>query len=149
MVKATKDSEAGVLPTEAMLSAMGKYNEELVKAGIMAASLGSLLASRRFGPLFVTQFLGAFNDNLLKNALGIYVIYKLAGSGPGAGVDVAGVHLGAATLVLVASALFITPFFLFSGVSGTIADRVDKSAIARWVKIVEIGIMGVSAASAS
>jgi acyl-[acyl-carrier-protein]-phospholipid O-acyltransferase/long-chain-fatty-acid--[acyl-carrier-protein] ligase len=109
----------------------------------MASSLGSLLRSRRFGPLFVTQFLGAFNDNLLKNALGIYVIYQLAGDGPDAGVDVAGLHLGASTLVLVASALFITPFFLFSGVSGTIADRVDKAVIARWVKVVEIGIMAM------
>ena len=47
----------------------------------MSSSLGSLLTSRRFGPLFVTQFLGAFNDNLLKNALGIYVIFVQADYG--------------------------------------------------------------------
>ena len=106
--------------------------------------LGSLLTSRRFAPLFVTQFLGAFNDNLLKNALGIYVIFVLVtGTGADAGVDVAGTRLAAATLVLLAQALFIAPFFLFSGVSGTLADRVDKAAIARWVKVVEIGIMAL------
>ena len=110
----------------------------------MSSSLGSLLTSRRFAPLFVTQFLGAFNDNLLKNALGIYVIFVLVtGTGAEAGVDVGGRRLAAATLVLLAQALFIAPFFLFSGVSGTLADRVDKAAIARWVKIVEIGIMAL------
>jgi acyl-[acyl-carrier-protein]-phospholipid O-acyltransferase / long-chain-fatty-acid--[acyl-carrier-protein] ligase len=110
----------------------------------MSSSIGSLLTSRRFAPLFVTQFLGAFNDNLLKNALGIYVIFVLVtGTGADAGVDVAGSRLPAATLVLLAQALFIAPFFLFSGVSGTLADRVDKSVIARWVKVVEIGIMAL------
>ena len=110
----------------------------------MSSSLGSLLTSRRFAPLFVTQFLGAFNDNLLKNALGIYVIFVLVtGTGAEAGVDVGGSRMAAATLVLLAQALFIAPFFLFSGVSGTLADRVDKAAIARWVKVVEIGIMAL------
>jgi len=101
----------------------------------MSSSLGSLLTSRRFAPLFVTQFLGAFNDNLLKAALGIYVTYSLAaktGTDPG-------------TLVMLAGALFIAPFFLFSGASGTFADRNDKAAIARWVKIAEIGIMATGA----
>ena len=101
----------------------------------MSSSLGSLLTSRRFAPLFVTQFLGAFNDNLLKAALGIYVTYSLAaktGTDPG-------------TLVMLAGALFIAPFFLFSGASGTFADRNDKAAIARWVKVAEIGIMTTGA----
>ena len=40
MVKATKDSEAGVLPDEKILTAMGKFNEELVKAGVMLAGEG-------------------------------------------------------------------------------------------------------------
>ena len=108
----------------------------------MSSSLGTLLTSRRFAPLFVTQFLGAFNDNLLKNALGIYVIFVLvSGTGAAAGVDIGGQRLSAANLILLAQALFIAPFFLFSGVSGTLADRVDKAVIARWVKVVEIGIM--------
>ncbi|WP_300616710.1 YciI family protein [Dokdonella sp.] len=53
MVKANEDSEAGVMPTEAMLAAMGKYNEELVKAGVMLAGEGLHPSSRgarvRFG----------------------------------------------------------------------------------------------------
>jgi len=40
IVKATKDSEAGVLPSEELLTAMGKFNEELVKAGVMLAGEG-------------------------------------------------------------------------------------------------------------
>jgi acyl-[acyl-carrier-protein]-phospholipid O-acyltransferase/long-chain-fatty-acid--[acyl-carrier-protein] ligase len=99
----------------------------------MRSPLVSLVASRRFAPLFVTQFLGAFNDNLLKSALGIFVTYRLA--------DRTG--LSASSLVMVAGGLFIAPFFLFSGASGTLADRVDKAAIARWVKIAEIGIMAL------
>jgi len=94
-----------------------------------------LLTSRRFAPLFVTQFLGAFNDNLLKSALAIVVTYRLAAA---AGID-------AASLVLMAGGLFIAPFFLFSGASGTLADRVDKAAIARWVKVAEIAIMTIGA----
>lgn len=101
----------------------------------MRSSIDRLLTTRRFAPLFVTQFLGAFNDNLLKSALAIAVTFGLdAGSG-----------LGAATLVMVAGGLFIAPFFLFSGASGTLADRVDKAAIARWVKVVEIAIMSLGA----
>jgi acyl-[acyl-carrier-protein]-phospholipid O-acyltransferase/long-chain-fatty-acid--[acyl-carrier-protein] ligase len=97
----------------------------------MTSRLVQLLTARRFAPLFITQFLGAFNDNLLKSALGIAVTYRFAGQ---AGMD-------AATLVMIAGGLFIAPFFLFSGASGTLADRTDKAAIARWVKVAEIAIM--------
>jgi len=96
----------------------------------MRSPLVQLLTARRFAPLFVTQFLGAFNDNLLKSALGILVTFRLAEQS----------GLNAATLSMVASALFIAPFFLFSGASGTLSDRFDKSVIARWVKLAEIGI---------
>src|SRR5919109_5597969 len=92
-----------------------------------------LLVSRRFAPLFVTQFLGAFNDNLLKSALAIMVTYRLAER---SGLD-------AASLVMIAGGLFIAPFFLFSGASGTLADRIDKARIARWVKGAEIAIMTI------
>ncbi len=101
----------------------------------MRSPLVQLLTTRRFAPLFVTQFLGAFNDNLLKSALAIFVTFRLAGD---SGID-------AATLVMIAGGLFIAPFFLFSGASGTLADRVDKAAIARWVKVAEIGIMALGA----
>src|SRR5262245_40081989 len=97
----------------------------------MRSPLIQLLTARRFAPLFVTQFLGAFNDNLLKSALAIVVTYRIAQE---SGVD-------AAVLVMIAGGLFIAPFFLFSGASGTLADRVDKAAIARWVKVAEIAIM--------
>ena len=99
----------------------------------MGSPIVPLLTARRFAPLFVTQFLGAFNDNLLKSALGIVVTFRLAEQS----------GLGAASLVMLAGALFITPFFLFSGASGTLADRVDKSTIARVVKVAEIGIMSL------
>jgi acyl-[acyl-carrier-protein]-phospholipid O-acyltransferase/long-chain-fatty-acid--[acyl-carrier-protein] ligase len=102
----------------------------------MSTVVWPLLQSRRFAPLFVTQFLGAFNDNLLKSGLAIFVTYRLAASGGG----------DAATLVMLAGGIFIAPFFLFSGASGTLADRVDKASIARWVKIAEIFIMAVGAA---
>src|SRR6478735_9021407 len=101
----------------------------------MGSPIVPLLTARRFAPLFVTQFLGAFNDNLLKSALGIVVTFRLAEQS----------GLGAASLVMLAGALFITPFFLFSGASGTLADRVDKSTIARMVKVAEIGIMSLGA----
>ena len=101
----------------------------------MRSPLVQLLTARRFAPLFVTQFLGAFNDNLLKSAMGIVVTFRLAEQ---AGMD-------SASLVMLAGAVFIAPFFLFSGASGTLADRVDKSYIARIVKVAEIVIMTVGA----
>ena len=93
----------------------------------MRSPLVQLLTARRFAPLFVTQFLGALNDNLLKSALGILVTFRLAEQS----------GMNAATLAMVASALFIAPFFLFSGASGTLSDRFDKALIARWVKVAE------------
>ena len=102
----------------------------------MRSTVSQLLATRRFAPLFVTQFLGAFNDNFLKSALAIFVTYRLAEEG---GQD-------PATLVMISGAVFIAPFFLFSGASGTLADRMDKAAIARMVKVAEIGIMAIGAA---
>src|SRR5215510_2515595 len=101
----------------------------------MRSPLVRLLTARRFAPLFITQFLGAFNDNLLKSALGILVTYRLA--------EQSGEN--AAFLVMIGSGLFISPFFLFSGASGTLSDRFDKAVIARWVKIAEIGIMALGA----
>src|SRR3954470_7289958 len=101
----------------------------------MRSPLLQLLTARRFAPLFVTQFLGAFNDNLLKSALGIVVTYRLADP----------LRMDAPSLVMIAGGVFIAPFFLFSGASGTLADRIDKAAIARWVKIAEIAIMALGA----
>jgi acyl-[acyl-carrier-protein]-phospholipid O-acyltransferase / long-chain-fatty-acid--[acyl-carrier-protein] ligase len=99
----------------------------------MRSPLVQLLTARRFAPLFVTQFLGAFNDNLLKSAMGIAVTFRLAE------------QTDSASLVMLAGAVFTAPYFLFSGMSGTLADRVDKATIARIVKVVEIGIMALGA----
>lgn len=93
----------------------------------------SLLATRRFGPLFVTQLLGAFNDNLFRTALIFIVAYDLAASDPAR----------AAWLASVAAGLFILPYFLFSGIAGSVADARDKGDIARLVKLMEIGFMAL------
>lgn len=91
----------------------------------------SLLATRRFLPLFLTQFLGAFNDNLFKNALIILITYTIAtNSGQNSQI-----------LVTIAAGLFILPFFLFSALAGQIADKFDRAMITRVVKIFEILIM--------
>ncbi|WP_346838885.1 MFS transporter [Microbulbifer sp. SAOS-129_SWC] len=93
-----------------------------------------LLASRRFLPFFLTQFLGAFNDNVFKNALIVMIAFRLAAS-------------EANTLINVAAGLFILPFFLFSATAGQLADKYDKSRLIRLVKLAEIGIgiFGVAA----
>lgn len=102
----------------------------------MSSPVRDLLTVRRFAPLFAAQFLGAFNDNLLKSALAILVTYRLAQDS----------GIPAPTLVMLAGALFIAPFFLFSGAAGTLADRIDKARIARWVKLAEIAIMAIGGA---
>jgi acyl-[acyl-carrier-protein]-phospholipid O-acyltransferase / long-chain-fatty-acid--[acyl-carrier-protein] ligase len=85
----------------------------------------SLLTSRRFLPLFGTQFFSAFNDNFLKNAMVFLILYQL--SGP-----------DAQALVTLAGAVFIAPFFFLSGIGGEMADRFDKAVMARRLKLVEI-----------
>jgi len=101
----------------------------------MRTPLVDLLTARRFAPLFATQFLGAFNDNLFKSALAMMLTFRSADSGP----------LGTASLVMLAGAVFILPFILVSGPAGTLADSIDKARIARWVKVAEIPIMGLGA----
>ncbi len=93
-----------------------------------------LLTSRRLGPLFVTQVLGAANDNLFKNALIVLAVYRL---------DTGGVS--PAVLGTLAAAVFILPFFLFSATAGQLADRFDKALLIRRVKAAEIGVMGLAA----
>jgi acyl-[acyl-carrier-protein]-phospholipid O-acyltransferase/long-chain-fatty-acid--[acyl-carrier-protein] ligase len=92
-----------------------------------------LLATRRFGPLFATQLLGAFNDNLYRTALVFIVAYDVAAGDPAQ----------AAFLASLAAGLFILPFLLFSGIAGSAADVRDKAAIARLVKLLEIGFMAL------
>ena len=91
----------------------------------------SLLAQRRFAPFFVTQFLGALNDNVFRNGLVILVTFQ--------GVLVAGMNHS--QMANVAGALFILPFFLFSATAGQLADKFEKSMLMRRIKLLEIGLM--------
>ena len=90
----------------------------------------SLFKKRRFLPYFLTQFLGAFNDNIFKNALVIIVTFHLASSSATSDI-----------LVNVAAMLFIVPFFLFSPIAGQIAEKYEKSLLIRRMKMVEILLM--------
>ena len=94
-----------------------------------------LIRKRRFLPLFATQLLGAFNDNLFKNAMILYVVYTVYNS-----------EAAEARFSAIASAVFILPFFLLSALSGQLADMRDKAKIIRIVKAAEIAIMLVGAA---
>lgn len=91
-----------------------------------------LLRRRRFLPLFCTQLLNAFNDNLYKTAMVLFVVYSVYQDENSEGIFSA-----------VASGLFIVPFVLFSAVSGQLADMRDKAKIIRIIKAAEIGIMAV------
>jgi MFS family permease len=89
-----------------------------------------LIRTRRFLPLFVTQLLGAFNDNLFKNAMVLHVVYSVYNS-----------EAAEAKFSAIASAVFIIPFFLLSALSGQLADMRDKARIIRIIKFCEIPIM--------
>ena len=101
----------------------------------MIQNVTHLLRSRRFLPLFSTQFLGAFNDSLFKQAVVLFVTYQLF-SDPAKEFQFSAI----------AQALFILPFFLLSALSGQLADDHDKSRLIRIIKLAEIGIMIVGGA---
>jgi 1-acyl-sn-glycerol-3-phosphate acyltransferase len=96
----------------------------------------ALLGQRRFGPFFWTQFLGAFNDNLFKTALMVVLTYDA----------LSWTTLAPALLNNLIPGLFILPYVVFSATAGQIADKVEKGRLARWVKLLEIGIMLVAGA---
>lgn len=96
-------------------------------------TLPFILKTQRFLPLFVTQFLGACNDNVFKNALVMFVTYRLSTQ----------THMDASLLVTLAGALFMLPFFLFSATAGQLADRYDRARIARFSKVWEIVLVGI------
>jgi MFS family permease len=98
--------------------------------GPMTTDVTHLLGTRRFLPLFVTQLLGAFNDNLFKNAMVLFVVYQVY-SDPAAET----------WFSAITTAVFIIPFFLLSALSGQLADATDKARIIRIVKACEIAIM--------
>ena len=84
-----------------------------------------LLRERRFAPFFVTQFLGAFNDNVYKNALVTLLAFQVTQASAA----------GSNTLIILSGALFILPFFLFSATAGQLADKYEKSRFIQYVKL--------------
>ncbi|MCX4025964.1 MFS transporter [Endozoicomonas sp. SM1973] len=94
-----------------------------------------LLKRRRFLPFFLTQFFGAFNDNIFKNSLVFLVTFNITQFGSQTA------SISEDILINIAVGLFILPFFLFSALAGQIADKYEKSQIIRRVKILEICIM--------
>jgi acyl-[acyl-carrier-protein]-phospholipid O-acyltransferase/long-chain-fatty-acid--[acyl-carrier-protein] ligase len=94
---------------------------------------GSLMTSKRFAPLFWTQFLSAFNDNFLKNALVFLIPFSVAEG-------------GAASLITLCAVIFIAPFLFLSALGGEIADKFDKALIARRLKFAEIGAASLAVA---
>jgi hypothetical protein len=99
-------------------------------------AIARLLLRRRFAPLFVTQFLGALNDNLFKNALLVLATFHTAASAQ---------H--SALLVNLAAGIFIAPFFLLSPLAGQLADKLERARLIRAVKLAEIGVMLLGAAA--
>ena len=101
----------------------------------MPHSQFSLLGTRRFLPLFISQALGAFNDNVFKNALVILITYSLATQA----------DMNAGLMVTAAAGIFILPFFLFSATAGQLADKHDKAMLIRSIKMVEVLLMVLTA----
>ncbi len=100
----------------------------------MSQNQFDLLKTRRFLPFFITQFLGAFNDNVFKNAIAVLIGFEIFANDEGA----------ANLWVNIALALFIFPFFIFSGTAGQLSDKYDKSIIMQRVKLMEIVIMVIA-----
>lgn len=93
-----------------------------------------LFIKRRFAPIFLAQFLGAFNDNLLRSGLVVMIAYA----------KVKGISLpvqNEAVLVTICSALLVVPFIIFSFIAGQLADKYEKARLVTFTKIAEIGIM--------
>ena len=99
------------------------------------ASQFQLFKHRRFSAMFFTQFLGAFNDNVFKQALILVLTYTAAS------------QLGVAVSILnnLAAMLFILPYFLFSALAGQLADKYEKSKLTRFIKLLELVIMLIAA----
>ncbi|MBC8027631.1 MAG: MFS transporter [Steroidobacteraceae bacterium] len=96
----------------------------------MEASQFKLLTTRRFLPFFLTQFFGAFNDNLFRNALVVSITF-----GASAAAGQAGMFSN------LAQGLFILPFFLFSAIAGQVADKYEKSGLIRNTRLAEVILM--------
>lgn len=98
-------------------------------------NFSTLMVSKFFAPLFWTQFLGAFNDNVYKNALVILITVQAASY----------TSISPDILIPLSGGIFILPFFLFSAFAGQLADKLEKSQLIRYVKLAEVNIMLLAA----
>ena len=98
------------------------------------SSQSQLLGTRRFLPLFITQLLGALNDNVLKNAMVVLLTFQAT----------TWTSIKPELLGILAGGIFILPFFLFSATAGQLADKYDKAKLAQIVKLLEIAIVCVA-----
>jgi MFS family permease len=96
----------------------------------------NLLVSRRFLPMFLTQFFGALNDNVYKQSLLLVITYGLIQHSSG----------NISTLNNLAALLFISPYFVFSATAGQIADKFERAQLVRGIKVLEIIIMSIGSA---
>jgi hypothetical protein len=103
----------------------------------MSGSQFQLLKQKRFSPFFITQALGAFNDNVYKFSLTSLFTYQLASF----------TKSEQAILVNLSAILFILPFFIFSAISGQLAEKYEKSASIRKIKLFELTIMMLASAA--
>jgi hypothetical protein len=97
----------------------------------------ALFRTRRFLPLFITQAIGAFNDNAFRYALSILVIFELSQR----------LGINGALINTLAAGFLIIPFFLFSATAGQLADKFDKAWLATRIKFIEIFIIALASAS--
>ena len=99
----------------------------------------SFALSRRFLPMFLTQFFGALNDNVYKQALLLVITYGWIQQS----------YASVSTLNNAAALLFILPYFIFSATAGQIADKYERSRLIRGIKVLEIVIMAIASAGFS
>ena len=93
-----------------------------------------LFRERRFLPFFITQALGAFNDNVFKNGLAALLVFQSS--------QMAGLNTN--QLINLSALVFILPFFLFSAMFGQFADKFEKSRQIRYIKLFEVTIMAAA-----
>lgn len=113
---------------DSFINALGAI---VCRGNCMQAVKSNLLRSGRFLPLFIVQFIGAFCDNIFRNALLIYIAFRMADSLP----------YNSAIIVGIAGGVFILPYFLFSATAGQLADRYEKSLVTRRMKLIEIALV--------
>lgn len=101
----------------------------------MAANQLNLFMTKRFLPLFITQFFGALNNNVFKNALILLITFRIADS----------IGLNSQLLIAMAAGFFILPFFLFSATAGQLADKYEKSRMISVIKFIEMILMVLAA----